>query len=108
MQINSQYVYGHIYKDTYIKTHAQSLYIYIIHRHEYTQFNLIQSKSRSKTYNLSSYHSFPMIFRQALVAFKPRSLKNLMLYDEMPSLSPIIDMKVLDATGWGQRGLMGW
>ena len=31
---------------------------------------------------------------QALVAFKPRLLKNLMLYDEMPSLSPIIDMKV--------------
>ena len=33
------------------------------------------------------------------MAFKPRSLKNLMLYDEMPSLSPIVDMKVLDATG---------
>eukprot|EP00913_Durusdinium_trenchii_P032118 g30076.t1 len=42
---------------------------------------------------------------QALVAFKPRALKNLMLYDEMPSLSPIIDMKVLDATGEGKPQL---
>ncbi|CAE7661655.1 Sf3b3, partial [Symbiodinium microadriaticum] len=42
---------------------------------------------------------------QALVAFKPRTLKNLMLYDEMPSLSPIIDMKVLDATGEGKPQL---
>jgi hypothetical protein len=34
-----------------------------------------------------------------------------MLYDEMPSLSPIIDMKVLDATGWvfdGETGRLGW
>eukprot|EP00746_Dinoflagellata_sp_MGD_P091760 gnl/MRDRNA2_/MRDRNA2_36348_c0_seq1.p1 gnl/MRDRNA2_/MRDRNA2_36348_c0~~gnl/MRDRNA2_/MRDRNA2_36348_c0_seq1.p1 ORF type:complete len:1184 (-),score=253.37 gnl/MRDRNA2_/MRDRNA2_36348_c0_seq1:15-3260(-) len=42
---------------------------------------------------------------QALVAFKPRALKNLMLYDEMPSLSPVIDMKVLDATGEGKPQL---
>jgi len=42
---------------------------------------------------------------QALVAFKPRGLKNLMLYDEMMSLSPIIDMKVLDAAGEGSAQL---
>lgn len=42
---------------------------------------------------------------QALVAFKPRALKNLMLYDEMPSLSPVIDMKVLDAAGEGKPQL---
>eukprot|EP00397_Hematodinium_sp_SG-2012_P002911 GEMP01002919.1.p1 GENE.GEMP01002919.1~~GEMP01002919.1.p1 ORF type:complete len:1075 (+),score=238.62 GEMP01002919.1:465-3689(+) len=40
---------------------------------------------------------------QALVAFKPRALKNLAPYDDMPSLSPIIDMKVLDATNEGNQ-----
>jgi splicing factor 3B subunit 3 len=38
---------------------------------------------------------------QALVAFKPRALKNLLLYDELPSLSPVLDMKVIDATAEG-------
>ena len=38
---------------------------------------------------------------QALVAFKPRALKNLLLYDEMSSMSPVIDMKVLDAANEG-------
>ena len=42
------------------------------------------------------------------MAFKPRSLKNLMLYDEMPSLSPIVDMKVLDATGTAPIRGRGW
>jgi len=40
---------------------------------------------------------------QTLVAFKPRALKNLAPYDEMPSLAPIIDMKVLDATNEGTQ-----
>ena len=32
-----------------------------------------------------------------------------MLYDEMPSLSPIVDMKVLDATGTLHRSAVdGW
>ncbi|CAD7967230.1 unnamed protein product [Amoebophrya sp. A25] len=39
---------------------------------------------------------------QALVAFKPRALKNLVLYDDIPSLSPIVDMKILDAAAEGQ------
>jgi splicing factor 3B subunit 3 len=42
---------------------------------------------------------------QALVAFKPRALKNLLLYDDLPSLSPVLDMKVIDATGEGSPQL---
>lgn len=38
---------------------------------------------------------------QAVVAFKPRALKNLLLYDDLASLSPVIDMKVIDAMGEG-------
>ncbi|PFH38689.1 putative splicing factor 3b, subunit 3 [Besnoitia besnoiti] len=39
--------------------------------------------------------------REAIIAFKPRPLKNLALVDELPSLSPITDLKVLDAQGTG-------
>lgn len=39
----------------------------------------------------------------ALVAFKPRALKNLAPYDDLASLSPIIDMKVLDAANEGTQ-----
>ncbi|OEH79966.1 splicing factor 3b subunit 3 [Cyclospora cayetanensis] len=37
----------------------------------------------------------------AVIAFKPRALKNLALADELPSLSPVTDMHVLDAQGTG-------
>ena len=39
--------------------------------------------------------------RDAIIAFKPRGLKNLALADELPSLSPATDMHVLDAQGTG-------
>ncbi|CAD7967800.1 unnamed protein product [Amoebophrya sp. A120] len=39
---------------------------------------------------------------QALVAFKPRGLKNLLMFDDLFSLSPICDMKILDAANEGQ------
>jgi len=39
------------------------------------------------------------------VAFKPRSFKNRRLDDDMPSLLPIIDMMVLEATGKGKQQL---
>lgn len=39
--------------------------------------------------------------REAIIAFKPRPLKNLALVDELQSLSPITDLKVLDAQGTG-------
>lgn len=35
--------------------------------------------------------------KNAVIAFKPRALKNLFLVDKIYSLSPIIDMKVVDA-----------
>ncbi|CEL98274.1 unnamed protein product, partial [Vitrella brassicaformis CCMP3155] len=38
---------------------------------------------------------------EAVVVFKPRAFVNLLLYDEMQSLAPIIDMKVVDAIGEG-------
>ncbi|KYK67539.1 putative splicing factor 3b, subunit 3, 130kD [Toxoplasma gondii TgCatPRC2] len=39
--------------------------------------------------------------REAIIAFKPRPLRNLALVDELQSLSPITDLKVLDAQGTG-------
>ncbi|KAL8439041.1 hypothetical protein Efla_002450 [Eimeria flavescens] len=39
--------------------------------------------------------------RDAIIAFKPRGLKNLALADELPSLSPATDMHILDAQGTG-------
>ncbi|KAF8819386.1 putative splicing factor 3b, subunit 3, partial [Cardiosporidium cionae] len=39
--------------------------------------------------------------KDATIAFKPRGLKNLQLYDEIQSLSPITDMKIFDAQSAG-------
>ena len=41
--------------------------------------------------------------RDAVIAFKPRALKNLVISDELVSYSPIIDMHILDAQKTGGR-----
>eukprot|EP00920_Eleutheroschizon_duboscqi_P012529 GHVT01029802.1.p1 GENE.GHVT01029802.1~~GHVT01029802.1.p1 ORF type:complete len:731 (+),score=211.20 GHVT01029802.1:281-2194(+) len=44
--------------------------------------------------------------RDAIIAFKPRPLRNLQLADEMLSLSPILDLKILEPDHGGQSALL--